>query len=84
MCFVVQYLASFLTSCNHLAGEKRAGCFTCYVFVVLCGCSCSLSHPHGAVGGSAVCDCGITNFAHSGRWRIESWLFYLFCLRGDV
>ena len=36
---------------NYLAEEKRAGCVVAV---------CSLSLPHGAVGWSAVCDCGIS------------------------
>ena len=31
----MQNFVSFLTSCDHLAGEQRAGCFTCFVFVVV-------------------------------------------------
>ena len=31
--------------CNHLTGEDRAGCFTFIVFLMLCGCYCSLPLP---------------------------------------
>ena len=36
------------------------GCFTFIVFLISCGCYCSLPLPHGAVGRSEVCDCGIS------------------------
>ena len=38
-----------------VAEEERAVCFTS----LRCGCLCSLSRLHGAVGWSAVCDGGI-------------------------
>ena len=41
--------------CNHLDEEERAGCFSFIVFWMSCYCTC-----HGAVGGSAVCYCGIS------------------------
>ena len=37
------------------AEEERDGCFT-----LCCGCLCGVSLPHGAMGWSAVCDCGIS------------------------
>ena len=39
--------------------RKRGGCFTLIVFLMSCGCKCYVTLPHGVVGGSAVCDCGI-------------------------
>ena len=41
-----------------LMGEKRAGCFAYFVFVVSRDCCVAL--PRGAMGLSAVCDCGIS------------------------
>ena len=41
----------FLLFCNHLANEEKAGCFTCIVSLMSCGCYCSLPLPRGAVGG---------------------------------
>ena len=38
------------------------GCFTIIVFLVSCDCYCSVAHPRGAMGLSAVCDCGISEF----------------------
>ena len=35
------------------------GCFTLIVFLLLLGCVCSVFLPHGAIGWSVVCDCGI-------------------------
>ena len=40
--------------------ESRAGCFALIVFLMSCDCKCSVALPHGAVGWSAVCDCGIS------------------------
>ena len=40
--------------------EEIASCFTLGVFLMLCDCYCSVALPHGAVGWSAVCDCGIS------------------------
>ena len=39
---------------------KRAGCVTFLVFLMSCDCCRSLPLPHGAVGWSSVCDCGIS------------------------
>ena len=35
------------------------GCFTFIVFLMSYGCYCTVTLPHGAVGWSSVCDCGI-------------------------
>ena len=40
-------------------GEERAGCFASW-FVFLVSCDCCVVLPHGAMGLSAVCDCGIS------------------------
>ena len=45
---------------NHLDEEVRAGCFAFIVFWMSCYCKCPVALPHGAVGLSAVCDCGIS------------------------
>ena len=42
--------------CNHLDGEKRAGCFSLFVFLMSHDCCVRL--PHDATGLSAVYDCG--------------------------
>ena len=42
-CFVVQCLVTFMQFCNHLADEERAGYLTCIVFLMSCGCLCSLT-----------------------------------------
>ena len=44
----------------HLAGEERAGCFAYVVFLLSCGCWCSVSLPHSALGWSASCHCDIS------------------------
>ena len=41
-----------------LFGEERAGCFALFVFLVSRGCCVALHR--GAMGLSAVCDCGIS------------------------
>ena len=38
-------------------GEERAGSFGKFVFLVSCDCCVAL--PRGAMGLSAICDCGI-------------------------
>ena len=45
--------------CN-LDVEERAGCFAFIVLRMSCYCKCSVALPHGAMGWSAVCDCGIS------------------------
>ena len=45
---------------NDLDEEEEAGCFAFIVFWVSCYCKCPVALPHGAVGWSAVCDCGIS------------------------
>ena len=44
--------------CNHLDGEKIAGCFA--QFVLLVSHDCCVTLPRGAIDLSAVCDCGIS------------------------
>ena len=46
--------------CNHLEEEERAGCIAFIVLRMSCNCVCSVALPRGAVGWSAVCDCGIS------------------------
>ena len=59
LCFVMHYLVFFLFF-NHLDEEDRADCFALIVFLMSCDCWRSVALPHGAVGWSAVCDCGIS------------------------
>ena len=51
--FGMRYLMS-------LEEEEKAGCFAFKVLQVSCYCKCSVALPHGTVGWSAVCDCGIS------------------------
>ena len=46
--------------CNHPAEDVRTGCLLAV---------CSLSHPHGAVGWSVVCECGIS-------WPFLNWSWH--------
>ena len=46
--------------CNRLDEEEGDDYFAFNVFSMSCYCECSLALPHGAVGWSAVCDCGIS------------------------
>ena len=46
--------------CNHLEEEEKAGCFAIIVLKMKCYYKCSVALPRGAVGWSAVCDCGIS------------------------
>ena len=43
---------------NRLVEEERAACFAFIVLRMSCCCRCSVTLPRGAVGLSAVCDCG--------------------------
>ena len=50
--------------CNYVDGKERAGLlyFNCLLIVILMSCDrwCSVALPGGAVGWSAVRDCGIS------------------------
>ena len=50
--------------------EERAGCLTLIVLLVSWWCKCPVALPHGNVGLSAVCECGIS-------------LSYLYTVRKD-
>ena len=56
----MHYFMFILVFCNHLDEEERAGYIAFIVFWMSCYCKCSVAQPHGAVGRSAVCDCGIS------------------------
>ena len=45
-------------------GRERTVCLNVIVFLMSCDCYCSVAPPHGALGWSAVCDCGISGHAH--------------------
>ena len=40
--------------------EEKAGCFALTAFLMSCDSQCSVALPHGGMGWSAVCDCGIS------------------------
>ena len=40
--------------------EEKDGCFAFEVLLLVCGCLCSSVSPGGAVGWSAMCDCGFS------------------------
>ena len=40
--------------------REKAGCFAFIVSRMSCYCKCLVALPHGVVGWSAVCDCGIS------------------------
>ena len=46
--------------CNHLEEEEKAGYLAIIVLQMYCYYICPVALPHGAVGWSAVCDCGIS------------------------
>ena len=58
-CFAVSTL-SFLSSFAIISLSERAAHFTVIVFLLSCGCYCSVFLPQGFLGWSAVCDCGIS------------------------
>ena len=45
---------------NNPEEEEKAGRFAIIVLHMYCYYKCSVALPHGAVGWSAVCDCGIS------------------------
>ena len=45
--------------CYHLGEEKKAGCFAIIDLHMYCYYKWSVALLHGAIGWSAVCDCGI-------------------------
>ena len=57
-CTLLCILSSFAVIMHD--GEERAGWFILSVFLMSCYCYCSVALPHGAMGWSAVCDCGIS------------------------
>ena len=46
--------------CNHLEEEENAVCFAIIALQMYCYYKCSVVLPHGAVGLSVVCNCGIS------------------------
>ena len=58
--FVLVCITYVLSSFAIILTRKRAGCFAFIVFQMSCYCKCSVALPHGAVGWSVVCDCGIS------------------------
>ena len=59
-CFALQYFVSFQVLQLSLFGRERAGCFLMLCFWVW-GPFCQfLTLPHGAIGWSVVCECGIS------------------------
>ena len=52
-------MAIVSVSCNYLDMEERACCLTLIVFLMSCVCQCYMTLPWGALGLSAVFDCGI-------------------------
>ena len=62
-----------------LAEKERTGCFTLFVLLLLCGCNCFMSLPHGAVGLSVVRDCGVS-WSYTLALRLLIWTKYSFYL----
>ena len=61
LCFVMHYFVSILVLQSSLRGrEEKAGCFAIIVLQVYCCYKFAVALPHGAVGWSAVCGCGIS------------------------
>ena len=62
-CYVLLYVPSSFEIILHpylLGNEERAGYFAFIVFWMSCYSKCPVALPHGVVGTSAVCDCGIS------------------------
>ena len=55
-----------LCTLTYFEEEVRAGCFVFDVLRMSYYCKCSATFPHGAVGSSAFCDCGISlSYSHT-------------------
>ena len=79
---VMKWTANFLPSLIKLwfCGQKG---LILEVTELICDCYCSLTLPHGAVGWSAVCECGIS-WSYSLFFtlsHIEKTLKQSFCLK---
>ena len=57
--FFFFFFKSFRNTIGVSKGEK-VGCFAIIVLQMYCYYKCSVALPHGAVGWSAVCGCGIS------------------------
>ena len=60
VCVLVCITLCPIKFCNHLDEEEMASCFAFIVFGISCYCKYYVASPHGAMGWSAVCDCGIS------------------------
>ena len=61
LCLVIVMLFSNLCPFSFaitLVGKESASCFTLNAFLMVCDCLCSVALPHGAMGWTAICDCG--------------------------
>ena len=54
----MNYFVSILVLQSSSRG-RAAGCFANIVLQMYCYYKCSVAPPHGAMGWSAICDCGI-------------------------
>ena len=57
--FIMHFFVSILV-CNHLEENEKTGCFSIIVVQINCYYKWHVALPHGAVGWSAVCECGIS------------------------
>ena len=57
---VTTILAAILVNLHRTKPIFELGCFAMIVFQMYCFYKCSVALPHGAMGWSAVCDCGIS------------------------
>ena len=54
----MHYFVSYLV-CNHLQEEERTDCVSFIFLPLSCYYKGPVALPHGAMGWSGVCDCGI-------------------------
>ena len=69
-CYYEHFLLSYFLFCYALVcvhssiaiilKKEKVGCFAVIVLPMYCYYKCSVALPHGPVGWSAVCDCGIS------------------------
>ena len=76
LCLFCITLCSF-QFCNYLEEEERAGCSAFIVLRMSCYCKCFVALPHGAMGWSEVCDCGISRSYSLTFCVLENDTFFL-------
>ena len=76
LCFAMHYFV-FILVLQSLEEEKKAGCFAFVVLQMYNYYKFSVALPHGSLGWSVVCDCGIS-YSYSLRFLIYVYIKRIF------